>query len=121
MDNEIVSEAIRRLYASGIEGRSEFQGTERWNEYTSKLCYDPITQSQDPQPQEVTVDRADTPDNAFDVKWLAFGKNNHIILVFAVENDVWKLDNIIEDVDKGNTDPLIDYSRPASDYNDFGE
>lgn len=121
MDNAMVSEAIRSYYASDGETRARFPGTDRWMEYTSRLCYDPVTQSQDPQPAEVLVSRADAPDNAFEVKWRSFGKAHHIILVFAVEGEEWRLDNIIEDVDEGNREPLIDYSRPASDYDDFAE
>ena len=121
MDNAMVSEAIRSYYASDGETRARFPGTDRWMEYTSRLCYDPVTQSQDPQPVEVIVSRADAPDNAFEVKWRSSGEGRHIILVFAVEGDEWKLDNIIEEVGGGNRELLIDYSRPASDYDDFAD
>lgn len=121
MDNAMVSEAIRSYYASDGETRERFPGTDRWMEYTARLCYDPVTQSQDPQPADVLVRRADAPDNAFEVKWRSSGEERHIILVFSVEGDEWRLDNVIEDVDEGNRELLIDYSRPASDYDDYPE
>lgn len=129
-----IMEMIKNFYAGIPDPALEWEEQEKWwsenkpafttgrfNLYTSRLDYDILTQSQDPHPMNVGIAPSDDWANGFDIAFPGYSRP--VVLLFAKEEGVWKVDNIIETDLEGRMSVIatIDYNRPASDYDVFGE
>lgn len=117
-------ETLKHCY-SNWSPRSEWPLTERFIEYSSGLEYDIMTQAQDVFKDE-NYSFSKVEDNAFRVKWQrpnSEGKMDIQLKLIVVDEDgSWKIDNVVEELSNGgkSTEPVFDYSKPASYYNVFG-